>query len=127
MVVIEDDDNTARAMTELLEECRCVAVVHADADAAIAVLTSRRLQPNAIIADYRLRDSLTGIDAIAVLREKYGPIAAALVSGEIDIVERHAERRLDYPVMRKPLDLAKVRSLLRTFKSAGERVAQSTS
>src|SRR6185369_10898162 len=25
VVVIEDDDNTARAMTELLEECRCVA------------------------------------------------------------------------------------------------------
>ena len=55
VVVIEDDDNTARAMTALLEECRCIAVVHPDADGAIAALTSQRLQPNAIIADYRLR------------------------------------------------------------------------
>jgi hypothetical protein len=29
VVVIEDDDNTAQAMTELLEECHCVPVVHA--------------------------------------------------------------------------------------------------
>jgi two-component system, sensor histidine kinase len=126
VVVIEDDNNTARAMTALLEECRCIAVVHADADAAIADLTSQGLQPQAMIADYRLRDNLTGIDAIAMLRAKYGPIPAALVSGEIDIVERHAERRLDYPAMRKPLDLANIRSLLRTFKSAVECVDRST-
>jgi anti-sigma regulatory factor (Ser/Thr protein kinase)/CheY-like chemotaxis protein len=122
VVVIEDDDNTARAMNELLKECRCVPVVHADADAATAFLTSHELRPQAIIADYRLRDSRTGIDAIAIMRAKYGAIPAALVSGDIDIVERHAERKLDYPAMRKPLDLAKIKSLLGTFKSFVERI-----
>jgi signal transduction histidine kinase len=118
VVVIEDDHNTAQAMMELLEECHCVPVVHADADAAIAFLSSHELTPQAILADYRLENGLTGIDAIESVRAKYGDIPAALVSGELRI-ERLEQGRFGYPVMRKPLDPATIRSLLRAFRQSG--------
>jgi hypothetical protein len=60
----------------------------------------------------------TAIDAIGSVRAKYGPVPAALVSGELS-TERREEGRFGYPVMRKPLDPATIRSLLREFRQSG--------
>jgi hypothetical protein len=53
------------------------------------------------------------------VRAKYGPVPAALVSGEIGVVELQAEHQLDYPVLRKPLDPVRIRTLLQAFQLAG--------
>ena len=124
VVVVEDDQAVAQAMTAMLEEWRCVPVMCENAEEAIAFLSARRLSPQAVIADHRLRDNLSGIQVIEMLRAQYGPVPAALVTGEMNIARLWAEKQLDYPVLQKPVAPARIRNLLQQFKSLNYCVAE---
>jgi signal transduction histidine kinase/HAMP domain-containing protein len=116
VVVIDDDPNIADAMKALLEECGCLAVVGQDLDAVMGLLSSSNLEPQAILADYRLGNGLTGIEAIAQLRATYGDVPAALVTGEMNTVALQELDRAPYQVLRKPLDPPRIRAVLRSFR-----------
>lgn len=117
VVLIEDDRDVAEAMAEMLREWGCVPVVCRDADAAIASLSARSLNPQVVISDYRLRDNLTGVEVISQLRAKYGPVPSVLVTGEINLPGLQAEQKLDYQVLQKPLAPARIKDLLLQFRS----------
>jgi len=116
VVVIDDDQNIADAMKALLQECGCLDVVGEDVDAVIGLLSSLDLEPQAILADYRLKNGLTGIEAIDRLRARYGDVPAALVTGEMNIVALRELDRASYQVLRKPLDPTRIRAVLRSFR-----------
>lgn len=117
VVLVEDDQDVAGAMAEMLREWGCESVVCQDADAAIAMLTARSLRPHAVISDYRLRDNLTGVEVIGQLRAKYGPVPAVLITGEINIPGVQGGK-LDCQVLQKPLAPARIKELLLQFRSA---------
>jgi len=67
VLLIEDDDTVLAAMGDLLTAwgCRCEAVTSVDeALARLDVFT-----PHLVVADYRLREHRTGVQAIAAVRE----------------------------------------------------------
>jgi hypothetical protein len=114
---LEDDDNATQAIL-VLERFQCVPVVHADAKTAIAFLSAHELIPQAIVADYRLQDSLTGIDAIESVRAKYGRCKLRWCRGA-QHPKLHDELQLDYTVLQKLLAPASIKNLLRTFRLSG--------
>jgi len=116
VAVIDDDQNIADAMKALLDESGSLAVVGEDLDTVIKLLSSSDLEPQAILADYRLKNGLTGIEAIAQLRARYGDVPAALVTGEVDIVALQELDRAPYQVLRKPLDPPRIKAVLRSFR-----------
>jgi signal transduction histidine kinase len=103
-ILIVDDDAIVRgAMVALLSSwgCRCWAF-EMPAEAV------SRLQdepvPDALICDYRLRGSLTGAEAIAMLRRHWGrPIPAILITG--DTAPERMREALDsgVPLIHKPV------------------------
>ena len=111
VVVVEDDREVGQAMAEMLGEWGCIPVICGDAAEACAALSSRDLAPHTIISDYRLRDNVTGIDAIAALRARYGALPAVLVTGEMAVSPPDASE-LDYPVLQKPVAPGRIRELL---------------
>jgi CheY-like chemotaxis protein len=82
------------------------------ADGAIALLMLQGLAPDAVVADYRLADGMSGADAIAALRERYGALPALLVTGEYEARGLAETHRDDYPVLQKPVSAARLKEAL---------------
>lgn len=112
VVVIEDDANVAAAMGAMLREWQCVPVVGDSACKVIGILAQHERVPQMVISDCRLGEGLTGVGEIETLCAKYGPLPAALITGEINFAEFALDKSLKYPVLQKPVMPAEIRSVL---------------
>jgi signal transduction histidine kinase len=103
VALIEDDADVIDAMRTLLGDWGCETVAAGDAGAAMAQLATLDRRPDVAIADWRLGQAENGLQAIERLRTRYGPVPAALITGEIDpaTLDVHAHDRVS--VMRKPM------------------------
>jgi signal transduction histidine kinase/CheY-like chemotaxis protein len=111
-VVVIDDEAENRFATEAL--CRqwgCHVVSGACAADAIDELGRHLRAPDLIITDYRLRDRLTGVMAIADIRRHLdAAIPAIIVTG--DVAARALQDDVDIVVLRKPLDPEQLRATM---------------
>ena len=110
---VDDDEAILSAMVEIFDHWGVSLAVGESADQVRAELLELGRRPDIILCDYRLRDGLTGIDAIQTLRGTFGEnIAAALLTGDTapDTIQAINASRL--PVLHKPLKPAKLRAFL---------------
>ncbi|MDP4025591.1 hybrid sensor histidine kinase/response regulator [Methylobacterium sp. NEAU 140] len=120
-ILIVDDDAIVRgAMVALLSGwgCRCRAFEMPGE--AIARLPDEPA-PDALICDYRLRGSLTGADAIAMLRRHWGrPVPAILITG--DTAPARLREALDsgVPLIHKPVPPDTLHQALLTLIRSGD-------
>ena len=113
IVVIEDESAVREGMISLFTQWGCNVLAAASADEAANALAAAGLKPDAIIADYRLREHQIGADAIDTLRQRYGEaIPALLVSGDTtpELFREARERRL--VLLSKPVRAARMRAAL---------------
>ena len=103
VVVIEDDADVSEAMRTLLEDWGCRPVVASDSAAAIALLESEKLVPDAILADWRLAGAENGLQAIERLGTRFGDKPAAIVTGEINPADLRVPEHLSVVLMQKPV------------------------
>ena len=87
-------------------------------------------RPDAIVCDYRLRDGLTGAEAIAGLRSHWGSaIPAILITGDTAPVRLREASDSGIPLVHKPVRPELLRSALlalvppQRFTASGEREA----
>jgi two-component system, sensor histidine kinase len=101
VVLVEDNAEVIDAMLVLLTDWGCRTVLAGDSAGAMAQLDAQELEPDAIIADWRLGGPQNGLQVVEQLQARYGPVRAAIITGEI------ADASFDEPrgvtVMRKPL------------------------
>jgi two-component system, sensor histidine kinase len=113
IAVVEDEREVREGMTELLGLWRCKVVVASSAAEVLKELEQAGAQPDAVIADYRLRAHENGVGAISALRSRYGEaLPALLVSGDTtqDIFKTASQARL--PLLSKPVRAARLRAAL---------------
>jgi len=84
---------------------------------ARARVRERGLCPEAILSDYALADGAKGVDVIEALREDYGGLPAAIITGEAGADVREKLGQLEYPVLFKPTQPEELRRLLEVFRS----------
>jgi signal transduction histidine kinase/CheY-like chemotaxis protein len=110
VVVIDDDPLVLDSTGGLLRSWGCQVVTAESVEDALDQLDGR---PDLIVSDYRLRDGRTGIDAIARLREAYGPgVPAFLISGDI-LPERLKDAQANgYQLLHKPLAPMSLRAVM---------------
>jgi len=113
VLLIEDDKLGRTALRSLLESWGCSVTVAVNADSACSALKSgARVQ--FIVSDYRLPGVHNGIDAIRLLRELSGSdLAACLISGDTDATVNELASAAQLVLLKKPLQPAKLRNLLR--------------
>jgi CheY-like chemotaxis protein/two-component sensor histidine kinase len=112
VLVVEDDRQIRDAMTLLLGQWKCrvaSAASEAEIDAALARLGAA---PDMVIADYRLPDARTGLDAIERVRARHPHVAAAITTGDVSPAALRAMQAANLPVLHKPLRPARLRALL---------------
>jgi len=116
VVVIDDEADVRDGMRTLLEGWGCIVVTDEDAAGAVGQLRARRLTPDVVIADYRLREGATGVEAIARLQDDYGSTLPGLIVTGDTAPERLSEARASgYTLLHKPVPPAKLRALLQNL------------
>jgi signal transduction histidine kinase/CheY-like chemotaxis protein len=123
LVLVVDDDALVRdAMQSLLTQWGCAVAVAATGEEAVALLEGRDRPPDALLCDYRLPGSETGIEVIRRLQALAGrAIPAALVSADTAPESLNAVRASGYPLLPKPVAPAKLRALVEHLVSAARR------
>jgi CheY-like chemotaxis protein len=116
--VIDDESEVLDGMRELLQAWDCRVVPAADACEAVAV--ARRHRPDLIVADLRLREGASGIQAIASVQQTLErSVPALIVTGDTteDALER--ARLWSYPLLHKPVSPLRLRAALSQLLAAG--------
>ncbi len=118
LVLVIDDESTIReAMKALLGNWGHQVVV---AGSLVEALQAIKSPPDAIIADYRLREGRTGIEAIQKLHQVWGSnIPALIVTGDTAPELLREAQSSGFSFMHKPVSPAKLRAFLRSANRHG--------
>jgi signal transduction histidine kinase len=107
IAVLDDDPAAIDAMRALFSASRADVAGATRVDDLLDVLGQQGRYPDLIVADLRLGGSLTGIDAIARLRDEFGTmIPAMIVSGDTSLAAAALVREAGLPLLAKPVDPA---------------------
>lgn len=112
LLVVDDEASIREGLTELLTAWGAEVDAVGDEAAALARIAAGE-RYDILLADYRLRDRRTGLDAIsAVQAAQVPPPACCLVTGEIEARLLADVRERALPLLHKPVHPAKLRAVL---------------
>lgn len=109
VMVIEDDTSIQTGMRMLLDKWGCKALLADSLRAAKSLLQQADSHPGLIIADYRLPNGETGIEAIRALQAHLGKVPAILVTGDTAPERLQEATASGYPLLYKPVTAAELR------------------
>ena len=113
VVVIDDEAAVLEGMRAVLSQWGCRPVLAGSAEEALAQLAAGGLPPGAVIADYRLREEVTGSGAIERIRAAYGPqIPGVIITADTAPDRLREALASGNHLMHKPVRPAKLRALL---------------
>ena len=96
VAVVDDDAATLDAMQTLFETWGATVVVGDAIESLIAAIGELERYPDLVVADLRLADDCSGIDAVRQLRRELGmSVPAIIVSGDTGTGDEHEAR--DHP------------------------------
>jgi signal transduction histidine kinase/CheY-like chemotaxis protein len=119
IVYVDDDVQVHAAMSLLFREWGCEAVIASTLAQAQTQLRERGIRPEAVLSDYSLTGNATGFAVIEALRQEYGALPAAIITGETGPRAREKLQGSEYPVLLKPVQPDELRRLLEVFRSVG--------
>lgn len=113
VLVIDDEPAIREGMSSLLTNWGCLVLAVGSVKEAVAVLADYEYPPDAILADYRLRDHSTGTEAVATIRALYdSEISALIISGDTTVDRLKEANASGLPVLHKPFEPAQLRTYL---------------
>ena len=114
VLVIDDERAILDALKLLLAGWGCEVITAETVEEARQELNGRDLAPNAILSDYRLRENITGIEAIKAIEAMLGQeIPALLITGDMNIEQSSEEGMDEYRILHKPVQPARLRAFLK--------------
>jgi CheY-like chemotaxis protein/signal transduction histidine kinase len=114
VLVIDDESGVRDGMRTLLVQWGCEVLLAAGEDEAMTQLHRDGCAPDAIVADYRLREGRTGVQAIGRVHDEWGArIPALIVTGETAAEELKEVETSGYSLLYKPVPPGQLRAFLR--------------
>jgi len=113
-LIIDDDQAIRESMTVLLQQWGCVVLCAHSSASAIQLLTNSTLRPKAIVSDFQLQNSRTGIDAIHNIREfcKTPSLPALIITADRSVdFKRQGLNEADF-LLHKPAKPVAIRAFL---------------
>lgn len=111
LLVLDNEVSILESMSALLEQWGCEVVTATDQAGALAALQGKA--PELILADYHLDHGVVGCEVVRDLREHFGSkIPAVIITADRTDQCRRALRRLDAPLLNKPVKPGKLRAVL---------------
>lgn len=114
VLVIDDDVLILRSMHSLLTHWGCSVTSVTSGKEACDLIQPETPEPNIIIADYKLQDGETGIDAIKLIKRMLNISAPILIiTGDTSEETINEIKSQGYSYLHKPIAASKLRSILR--------------
>ena len=111
ILLVDDDVKIRESVAKLLENWGHAVITADSATEALEMLKARGRVPQVMLADQRLREGKTGLEAIHDIRAYCGhAVPAAIMTGDTEPVSGAQAKALGIPLLRKPLPAAKLRS-----------------
>ena len=121
VVVIDDEAEIRAAMSMILGKWGHTVIAVASGEEALVNLAERPDTPDLIIADFRLREGESGIDAVEALRSEYNAtIPAILITGDTAPDRLIEARAGGLPLLHKPVSGARLRTAMIRACAAGD-------
>lgn len=112
IVVVDNDEASLLALAELLRRWNCTPRIAADLD-AVAACAASEPAPDLIIADFHLDRGELGTQAVALLRDRFGPdIPAIILTADRSQPVAEIIREARCELMNKPARPAELRALV---------------
>lgn len=105
ILVVDDEEDIRDSTVIVLQSWNCIVCAAEDIDGAVKIISEDGFSPDLILADYRLREKETGVQAIEALRQVLSEkIPAIIVTGDtsVDFLTRASLTNLD--VLYKPVE-----------------------
>jgi signal transduction histidine kinase len=116
ILVVDDEATVLEGMKALLTGWGCEVIAADSLADALERIADHAVKPNAIIADYRLREGATGIEVIHSVHKEYGSdIPAVLVTGDTAAERLRQARESGFPQLHKPVPAATLRATLNSM------------
>ncbi|AWI80650.1 hybrid sensor histidine kinase/response regulator [Parazoarcus communis] len=113
VVVVDDDLAIREALAEVLCGWGCHVLTAESAGDALSQLADAAFSPDAIIADYRLREGRSGTEAIAGIRRALGrDVPAAILTGDTAPERLREASASGLLLLHKPVQPSRLRAVL---------------
>lgn len=124
VLLVEDDESVLSAMSDLLMSWGCVCEMASSVDEALLRLQGFR--PHLLLVDHRLRDHRSGLEVVALVRQKLcDELPALLITGDTAperLREAHASGLV---LLHKPVQAVRLRAaLLNQWRRPGGSAAK---
>ncbi len=117
VLVIDDEPAICAAMTDVLGRWGCRVIAAESAPDALARIASEQFSPDAIIADYRLRQGYTGTEAIEEVRRVLGrAVPAAILTGDTAPERLREASASGFLLLHKPVQPERLRTALSNLR-----------
>jgi PAS domain S-box-containing protein len=113
VVVIDDEASVLKGLSLILEEWGFEVLAAGSEEEAVRLLEQGHRQPNAILADYRLRDGRTGAEAVRHIRSLFdSPIPSIIITGDTAPERLREAEASGFSILHKPVQPPHLHNLL---------------
>jgi signal transduction histidine kinase/ActR/RegA family two-component response regulator len=104
VLVIDDEALVLQSMRHMLEGWGCEVMLAESARDALKIIALTDVTPQVILSDYRLRDDLNGVDAIAAIRESVEKkLPAVIITGDTSPQRLKDAKGSGFELLHKPV------------------------
>jgi len=124
VLVIDDEAAVQEGMAALLRKWKCDVLTAGSAAEMMSKLVALQRLPDLIVSDYRLRGNENGIQVVELLRSEFNvDIPALLVTGDTAPDRLRDAEASGLPILHKPLNPARLRTLIANLLREHTRAA----
>jgi two-component system, sensor histidine kinase len=117
VLFIDDEESVRRAMRNVLKRFGCESAEASGSEEALEC--ARSFAVELVLADCRLRDGDSGIEAVRRLREQRPGLPALLISGDTDAERLREAEQSGLQLLHKPVTLQRLQEAMTAVLQAG--------
>ena len=113
VLVVDDEIDILNAMHEVLIQWGADVIIADDIESAISNLHKDKLRPDLILADFRLRDNVDGVQVVNTIRDEFNDIIPALlISGDTSPDRLQLAKSSNIPMIHKPVETEQLSQMI---------------
>lgn len=125
VVLVDDERDVRESMQSLLATWGCTVIAAPSTDDLLPLLRDSGARPELVIADYRLRNGITGTQVIARIRTEVGhTIPGMLITGDTAPDRLREAQSSGFMLLHKPLPPAGLRQAINQLLQIGTSLSE---
>lgn len=118
VMVVEDEPEVRASLVSMLQSVGCTTIDGGSAAEAVASARAGGFVPDVVLADFRLADGETGLDAVRRIHAEIGPATGIILTGELGEDVLRQVQRAGLVLLHKPVSADELCDAIRQATSS---------